>query len=81
MRLECQLVTNGIYCGDAFGYKGPRVALLEPGAVDWQLLLQIDSDEYRLGWVWGDAGRLYFWARNQEIEAAEFDGSWALHQC
>jgi len=81
MRLECQLVTNGIYCGDQSGYRDPRRSLLEKGAAEWQLLLQVDSDENRLGWMWGDAGRVYFWARQQEIEAANFDGSWAVLQC
>jgi uncharacterized protein YwqG len=81
MQLECQLVTNGIYCGDPSGYRDPRVPLLTPGAADWQLLLQIDSDEERLGWMWGDLGRLYFWARQQDIAENDFDGSWALLQC
>jgi uncharacterized protein YwqG len=81
MRLECQLVTNGIYCGDQSGYRDPRRSVLEKGAADWQLLLQIDSDEKRLGWMWGDAGRIYFWARRLAIEAADFDGSWAMLQC
>jgi uncharacterized protein YwqG len=81
MRLECQLVTNGIYCGDSSGYRDPRRSLLEQGAADWQLLLQVDSDEKRLGWTWGDAGRLYFWTRQQDIEAADFEGSWLVLQC
>jgi uncharacterized protein YwqG len=80
MRLECQLVTNGIYCGDPSGYQDPRRAVLERGAADWHLLLQVDSDEKRLGWMWGDAGRVYFWARRQDIEATEFGGAWAVLQ-
>jgi len=81
MQLECQLVTNGLYCGDSSGYKDPRRAALESGAADWQLLIQIDSDETRLGWMWGDVGRVYFWIRRQDLEAADFDGAWALLQC
>jgi uncharacterized protein YwqG len=81
MRLECQLVANGLYCGDSSGYQDPRRFLLEEGAGDWDLLLQVDSDEKRLGWMWGDAGRVYFWARRQDIEAADFNGSWAVLQC
>ena len=81
MRLECQLVTNGIYCGDQSAYRDPRRSALEKAAADWKLLLQIDSDEKRLGWMWGDAGRVYFWARQQEIEAGDFDGAWAILQC
>ncbi len=81
MRLECQLVTNGIYCGDSSGYRDPRRSVLENGAADWQLLLQVDSDEKQIGWMWGDAGRVYFWARQQDIEAANFAGPWSLLQC
>lgn len=81
MQRECQLVTNGIFCGDLSSDRDPRVPILEQNAADWQLLLQIDSDEDRLGWMWGDCGRLYFWARQQDIAQANFDRSWAVLQC
>ena len=81
MRLECQLVTNGLYCGDRSGYQDPRRAELEKGASDWRLLAQFDSEEAKLGWMWGDVGRVYFWARQQEIEAADFTNCWAILQC
>jgi uncharacterized protein YwqG len=81
MRLECQLVTNGLYCGDRSGYQDPRRAELEEGASDWQLLAQFDSDETRLGWMWGDVGRVCFWARRQEIDAMDFDNCRAILQC
>lgn len=81
MRLECQLVTNGMFCGDPSGYRDPRAPLLAQGAAEWQLLLQIDSDEERLGWMWGDAGRVYFWARREGIARRAFDGARAVLQC
>ena len=81
MPLECQLVTNGVYCGDESEYQDPRRPLLEKGAADWRLLLQIDSDEARCGWMWGDVGRLYFWARQQDIEGSDFGRAWAILQC
>lgn len=59
MQLQCQLVANGLYCGNASGYNDPRRATLEPGAADWRLLLQIDTDEHGPGWMWGDCGRIY----------------------
>ncbi|MEU8797050.1 DUF1963 domain-containing protein [Spirillospora sp. NPDC048819] len=34
----------------------------ERAVEDWRLLLQLDSD-HRLGWYWGDPGRVYFCAR------------------
>jgi uncharacterized protein YwqG len=81
MALECQLVTHGLYCGDRSGYEDPRRTELEQGVHDWQLLVQFDSDEKYLGWMWGDIGRVYFWARRQEIEAADFSNTWAILQC
>jgi uncharacterized protein YwqG len=55
MALECQLVTNGLYTGDASGYKDSRRKELEPGANDWTLLLQIDSDD-NAKMMWGTLG-------------------------
>jgi uncharacterized protein YwqG len=81
MRLECQLVTNGLYCGDPSGYQDPRRKLLEPGAADWELLLQIDSDPDRLGWLWGDNGRVYFWLRRQDLATLDCENAWAILQC
>ncbi len=42
LNLECQLVSNGIDCGDPSGWRDPRVAQLAEGAADWLLLLQLD---------------------------------------
>lgn len=81
MRLECQLVTNGLYCGDSTSPNDPRRAALKSGAADWQLLLQLDSDEKRLGWMWGDVGRVYYWIRRQDLAATEFESAWAILQC
>jgi uncharacterized protein YwqG len=80
MRLECQLVTNGLYCGDASGYRDARARALEKGATDWKLLLQVDSDD-AVEWMWGDVGRVYFWARQQDILARDFESAWAIQQC
>ena len=80
MKLEVQLVTNGLYVGDASGYEDPRRKELEAGAIRWRLLLQIDSDD-RAGMMWGDMGRLYFWITEQDLEARRFDNVWMVLQC
>ena len=59
MELKCELVTNGLYCGDPTGYNDPRA---KANAKNWRLLLQIDSNEEN-GMMWGDCGRLYFWIK------------------
>ena len=80
MRLECQLVSSGINCGNPSGYKDPRAKDLEPGAADWRLLFQLDSDD-RAGMMWGDMGTLYFWIKEQDLAAGRFDQVWMVLQC
>jgi uncharacterized protein YwqG len=80
MQLKAQLVTNGLYCGDPSGYNHPRRAVLEPGADDWMLLLQLDSDD-DAGFMWGDSGMLYYWIRKQDLARRIFDNVWMTMQC
>ena len=80
MELECQLVTNGIYCGSPEGYECDERKTLEAGAADWRLLLQIDSDD-EPGWMWGDVGRIYFWIKQQDLALRCFDNVWLIFQC
>jgi uncharacterized protein YwqG len=81
MELQCQLVTNGLYCGDSTGYEDPRRMELESGKKDWLLLLQIDSDEEKSGMIWGDSGRLYFWIKKDDLLNKNFDEVWCILQC
>jgi uncharacterized protein YwqG len=80
MQLEAQLVTNGLYCGNASGYEDPRRASLEERADDWILLLQLDSDDVG-NFMWGDSGMLYFWIRKQDLIELRFDRVWMTLQC
>ncbi len=81
MELECQLASNGVYCGDAGGYESEQAKLLADGAGDWRLLLQIDTDEDGPGWMWGDCGRIYFWIKRQDLCSGRFDDVWLIFQC
>lgn len=80
MQLECQLASNGVFVGGPEGYRDPRVLDLGPGADDWRLLLQVDSDD-ATDMMWGDAGRIYFWIRDQDLRVGAFDRSWVILQC
>jgi uncharacterized protein YwqG len=80
MQLECQLVTNGLYCGDGSAYKDPRADALRAGAVDWRLLLQIDSDD-DAEMMWGDVGRLYYWLTTDAFARRDWTSSWMILQC
>jgi len=77
--LEAQLVTNGIYC-DGGGFDRGRKKGLDAGAVDWRLLLQVDSEQ-RTGMYWGDSGRLYFMIHKDDLRHRRFDNVWLILQC
>ena len=47
---------------------------------EWQLLLQVDSDE-QLGTYWGDEGRIYYWLTRDALAAGAFDRTWLDLQC
>jgi uncharacterized protein YwqG len=80
MEDECQLVTNGLYCGDPSGYNDPRAEGLKKDADKWILLFQIDSID-KAGMMWGDVGRVYFWIKKEDLERKDFDKSWFVLQC
>jgi uncharacterized protein YwqG len=79
METECQLVANGVFCGGPEGFSSERAARLRPGAADWRLILQLDTDE-RAGWMWGDGGKIYVWMREQDVRARRFDRCWTILQ-
>lgn len=76
MRMECQLAANGVADPSA---EPEKVAQLTPGANDWILLLQIDTDE-SIGMRWADAGMLYFWIRRQDLAQRRFQNAWVVLQ-
>jgi uncharacterized protein YwqG len=80
MQLECQLVSHGLYLGNASGYREPMAAELRPGAVDWRLLLQIDSEE-DAQMMWGDGGRIYYWMHKDAMRERQWDEARLVLQC
>jgi uncharacterized protein YwqG len=50
---------------------------------DWILLLQVDTDDYKEGpgWMWGDAGMVYFWIHRDDLAAQAFDKVVCIEQC
>lgn len=47
---------------------------------DWILLFQLDSED-KNGMMWGDAGRLYFWIKKEDLKNKNFDDVWMILQC
>ncbi len=53
----------------------PQMQMIRNEADKWVLLLQIDSDDAekgKPGWMWGDAGMLYFQIHERDLAARDF---------
>jgi len=74
MRLQCQLITHGVTSPN-----DPRIGELSKGASDWQLLLQVDSDDHA-GMRWANAGMVYYWIKWADLQAHRFDETWLVLQ-
>lgn len=74
MHRQVQLLAHGV-ADD----QDPRAAKLAAGALDWRLLLQVDSDE-AAGMRWGSSGRLYFWIEKAALQKQRFDDVWMVMQ-
>jgi uncharacterized protein YwqG len=80
MERKAQLASNGLYLGNADAYESDRARAIDAGKDDWRLLLQLDSDD-EADMMWGDAGMLYFWIREQDARARDFSNVWMILQC
>ncbi len=80
MQLECQEVTNGISIKERSAYYDLHRKELDRKALDWKLLLQLDSDD-DARMMWGDGGRLYFWICIDDLQKRAFDKVWMILQC
>jgi hypothetical protein len=47
---------------------------------EWNLLLQLETDELGPGWMWGDVGTVYVLARDEDIQARRFEEAWLVAQ-
>lgn len=80
MEVECQLASNGVDCGGPEGSRSEKAIALRPGATEWRLLLQLDSDDDS-EMMWGDSGILYFWIREADARAGDFSKACMILQC
>jgi uncharacterized protein YwqG len=78
MELECDFLRRG---------EAPRWDLPPERAIaaarDWVLLLQLDTDDGKTGpgWMWGDAGMVYFWIHRDDLAARAFERAVTIEQC
>jgi uncharacterized protein YwqG len=75
MRATCQLESSNLKWESSSEEQRNTAIQL---ARDWQLLLQVDSDETNLNIMWVDLGLLYFWIRKQDLQNKNFNDTWAM---
>ena len=70
------------------GFAHPEQDAMEEGLAGrgedpaaWCLLAEIHSDEAVFGGPWGDAGKIYFWIRRDDLRARRFERTVVLAQC
>lgn len=76
MELTAQLAANDLHLDFGRASRDPH-QLAE--AARWHLLLQIDTDD-AAQMMWGDAGLLYFWIRDEDAARRNFDAVWMILQ-
>jgi uncharacterized protein YwqG len=78
METECELARRG---EDPLVLPYSRKEeIADEAKARWRLLLQVDSDD-EAGMMWGDAGMLYYWIRDDDLAARRFDRAWCVMQC
>jgi hypothetical protein len=79
MAAECELIRIAApKTDDRFLLEGNSPEFNE-GVKEWKLLFQFDSDE-ETGFMFFDMGQLYFWIREQDLAAQNFDDTWMILQ-
>ncbi len=82
MLSECQLASNGVYCGSPEGYDTEIAKALVTNRQDWVLLAQISSimsEEFEL--MFGDCGSIYFYIKKDDLKNKKFNNNWLILQC
>ncbi len=64
-------------------WQAPEVEQVTASVSDeWWLLLQLDTDDMGPpGWIWGDAGVLFFYGRPEQLRKGELDDVWCNWDC
>ena len=78
MELECDHIRDG----SAMRWDLPQERFIK-ASQEWVLLLQVDTDDCKEGpgWMWGDAGMLYFWIHRDDLAARVFNKVVMMAQC
>ena len=81
---ECELIAKGYYLGGSYD-KIPQKDIDDAdknAPNEWILLFQLDSTtRENIDLMFGDAGRIYFWIRKDDLKNKNFDNVWMILQC
>lgn len=78
---ECEMVAQGHYCGDAVKMTTSDRLIIQRDCRKWNLLLQLDTvadGDFEL--MFEDCGRIYFYIRDEDLEAKRFENCWLILQ-
>lgn len=76
---ECEMVSEGIYCGKPAKLNEKKLKSIKEKSRDWVLLAQFGtlSDDV----MFGDSGAIYYYIRRQDLERRDFDSIHLSLQC
>lgn len=74
------LTADEIETYDVLDVKGITNETIDKEKESWQLLLQLDTDD-DVDWMWGDAGKLFFIIRKEDLKQNKFDRIGFTWQC
>lgn len=80
MQFSCEMNTQGLSWEEILKSEAERQRVKQ-SALGWRLLLQIDSEEEKTGMTWGDVGRVYFWIKEEDMDARRYDRVVCEMQC
>ncbi|MBW3536591.1 MAG: DUF1963 domain-containing protein [Actinobacteria bacterium] len=78
--VECDIVSRGLPLETRRQWRNSHLMGAPRNDSDWRLLLQVDTDE-EAGWMWGDAGMLYYAVRESLPFPQTFEEAWMVLQC
>ena len=79
MEVPIQLAFNGIDPTAIENLGNPDHRELVDRSEEWCMLFQVDSDS-NMNWDWADNGMLFYWIRQDDLAALDFENTWAVLQ-
>ncbi|WP_237274943.1 YwqG family protein [Tenacibaculum ovolyticum] len=79
MEYSCEMISRGYTWPNHIVSDEKIIQEMKDNQYQWKLLFQIDSEKLTK-MMWGDVGRLYFWIKEKDLKAQNFDNVVAITQ-